>query len=164
MSTADQNNAGSVIAYEPYSEIRKVIGQDIPLTSIFTPERIQAAAQVIKTAREKFFEITETELKMLENLVGATVVHADEYIAFSDGVAAHAINIKGQAEILGYTLIARITTKISAYCNSSQHPQKVRDALLKKMVETLRLAYQQRIMDEGGPAGKEILGILESLK
>lgn len=151
---------GIVVGYEPYSEIRKIIGDDVVLSDIFTADRILACAKLIETARETFFEITEPELSFLERIVVTPVSKEEEYDKLNAGIAMHARNIKGQAEMLGYSLIGRICGHIDAYCGTAHHAQKLKSTLLVKMVETLRLAYRRKITDEGGVIGQKILASL----
>lgn len=153
----------TTLAYEPYSEIRKLIGDDVVLSEIFTEDRIQACAKLISIARNTFFDITATELNMLERLAMAPVVAEDESRNFIAGIVVHAGNIKGQAEILGFTLIARICGQIAQACHVTHQRQDVKRMLITKMVETLRLAYKQKITDEGGAIGQEILAQLERI-
>lgn len=163
MSNLVLNQNGSTLAYEPFSEIRQLIGADVVLSDIFTEDRIQACARLIDLARNTFFEITNTELNMLERLAGAPVVREDESRNFIAGIVVHANNIKGQAEILGFTLIARICAQIALACHATHQQQDIKRILITKMVETLRLAYKQKITDEGGAVGKEILAQLDRI-
>ncbi|MGB4102418.1 MAG: hypothetical protein WBK91_11000 [Alphaproteobacteria bacterium] len=154
---------GSTLAYEPFSEIRNLIGEDVVLKDVFTEDRIQACARLIDQAKNTFFEITNTELNMLAQLAAAPVIQEDESKSFIAGIVARADNIKGQAEILGFTLIARICMQISAVCHASRQRYDVKLLLITRMVDTLRLAYKQKITDEGGVIGKEILAQLDRI-
>lgn len=157
MSDTILNQTGTVLAYEAYSEIRQMIGNDVALRDIFTEERIKSCSGLIDRARRGFFEVTRTELNMLDQFAAAPVVAESEGRNFVAAIAAHAGNIKGQAEMLGFSLIARICTQIIYACTTGQQRQDLRRQLIVKMVETLRLAYREEITDDGGPVGQELL-------
>lgn len=161
MSNLVLNQTESVLAYEPHSEIRQLIGNDVILKEIFTEEKIQACAKLISTARDSFFEITLTELNMLERLAMAPVVEESEGANFIAGIIAHANNIRGQAEMLGFVLVARICAQMAVTCLALHQAQDTKRFLIAKMVEVLRLAYKQKISDDGGAIGKEILAQID---
>lgn len=157
MANPPFGNNDTVIAFEPYSEVRQLIGNEVKLNEIFTEDRIQACAKLISVARNAFFDITSSEMNMLERLAAAPHVNEDETANFIAGIAAHANNIKGQAEMLGFTLITRICTHLAKACHTSNQSYAVKRLLIIKMAETLRQAYKLKITDDGGPVGKEIM-------
>jgi hypothetical protein len=151
----------SVLAYEPHSDIRQLIGHEAVLKEIFTEEKIQACAKLISTARDSFFEVTLTELNMLERLAMAPVVEESEGANFIVGIIAHANNIRGQADMLGFILVTRICAQMAVTCLALHQGQDAKRFLIGKMVEILRLAYKQKITDDGGAIGKEIMAQID---
>lgn len=161
MSNLVLNQTESVLAYEPHSEIRQLIGNEVVLREIFTEEKIQACAKLISTARDSFFDVTLTELNMLERLAMAPVVEESEGANFISGIIAHANNIRGQADMLGFTLVTRICTQMAVTCLALHQGQEAKRFLISKMVEILRLAFKQKITDDGGAIGKEIMAQID---
>ena len=133
------NQVETVLAYEPYSEIRQVIGQEVDLKTVFTEEKIRACNALINQARQDFFEITATELNLLERFATAEIVTDQESQGFINAIMGHAQNIRGQAEMLGFALIARICLQISLACVAVHQPQATKRLLITKMVARLRL-------------------------
>jgi hypothetical protein len=154
--------ADEVVIYEqPSGVIRQVIDEGFSLAAHITTDKIAACQAVINDASDRFFEEGFEDVKALRALF---MDHAPETAdaAFFKSVQRHATNLQGQSQVLGFTLI----TKISGHMiDSVRHPTMVPDRkfqLLSRITEVLKLAFTDRIRDAGGPKGVEMLSLIET--
>jgi len=150
----NQPQDDEVIAYEPDRTIRELIGTDIELTQIFTPEKIAACQKTIDSARDTFFDVAGMDLAKLEAFVQNPAAAANT--AAFDDIAALAGNIKGHAELFGYSLVAAIGTHIVDHCEPGARTPEVRLRLIADLVKMLHIAIKQKISDARGALGREL--------
>ncbi|MFA4993890.1 MAG: hypothetical protein WC521_01100 [Bdellovibrionales bacterium] len=150
MNTAGETNNPK--GYEPDFALKKIIGVQVPLEDVFTPEKIAAGNRVIEISRESFFASAEEEIKKLSALVDA-VASSEASVPI---VATIASNIKGEVEIYGYPLIRKICAHIMETCRDEQN-KAVRLALINDLTQALTYCIRNEIKDDGGKTGKALL-------
>jgi hypothetical protein len=144
----------SVTAVGPDRTIRELIGTDIKLTDVFTKEKIEACQKTIDDGRNAFFNVAHNDLAGLEVLMKEQAAMPDK-ASFED-IAARAANIKGHAELFGFTLIAAIVSHILDACEPGSRLPVVRFRLITDLTKLLRIAITEEIKDERGTLGREL--------
>lgn len=150
-----------ILAYEPSGQIRQVLSEGFQLGAHLTQARVDACQGILDEAAKAFFEHGLEDVVALEGLLAS---HAADHVDddFFTKVQSHAHNLRGQSQILGFTLI----TKISGHMIESIALTQVTDAkkykLVQRITEVLRLAFAEKIQDAGGPKGVELLALIES--
>lgn len=147
-----------VTAYEVHSSFRQEMGPGFLLSEFITQDKIEACTNLLQEASDAFFTDALADLQQLEAIMAAPPVAGEH-----EQVNIYVHNIKALAKVLGFTLITEICVHCVSALNSDQLSDKKRRALLEKLVETLSLAFSQRIRDDGGEAGKAILLSLRKL-
>lgn len=152
-SSTKDNSA--VTAYEGNCNIKRDLGESFSLTEFITEDKIKACDALIHQAAEDFFTDAEPDLEKLEALLTESFDFSNTRATSS--LETYVYNIRCLAKVLGFTLITEICIHlINATRTDSFSPEK-KSALLRKLVETLRLAFDSRIQDDGGEVGKKIL-------
>jgi hypothetical protein len=146
------------IAYEVTSSIKQELGDDFLLSEFITPDKIQSCALLLKQASDEFFTEALADLVHLEQLL-AIDPEPNELRQFQIYIQ----NIQAFAKVLGFTLITEICVHSVVAINNDRLTLEKKRGLIKKLVETLRLAFDQRIRDDGGAIGKAILESLRKL-
>lgn len=150
----------NVIAVAPDQTIRELIGKDVKLTDIFTKERIEACQKTIDDARTVFFDVADVELTKLEELLKDRPVAPEDSVF--ESIATCAANIKGHAELFGYTLVAAIASYIADACEPGPRAPDVRFRLIADLVKLLHIAVREKISDERGALGRELRASLQA--
>ncbi|MGE3623042.1 MAG: hypothetical protein AB7H77_04095 [Bdellovibrionales bacterium] len=151
----NSTSAAETLAYEPDRTMRELIGENIDLRQeIFTPERIAAGQKTVNDARAGFFEMAEKELAHLENIVSTGATLDDE--ALFDSISRSALNVKGQAEMTGYRLVASIAAFIAAYCDTEDNSPQARRLIIADLVRLLGIAIHEKIADNNGAIAQKL--------
>jgi hypothetical protein len=158
---ADVSIADVTIAYEPDFALKKLIGKDVDLTDIFTPEKIEACKKLVEDARASFFVNAQSDLAKLEKAIRTFTKSSLKEEAFFEEISCTVRNIKGQVELFGFILINKICVQLIECCKSSSEPLSTRFSLTKELVKALKLAVHNSITDDGGETGKALLSDLQ---
>ena len=123
MADANEDN---VTAHEPDRTLRELVGEDVKLTEIFTPEKIADSQKMVSDAGDTFFKTALAEMMKLDALLTKNLQLPDEKdrVLF-DEIAAYVGDIKGQAEMLGFKLLVSISNTILDCCDSTVRPPPV---------------------------------------
>ncbi len=132
-----------VTVYEPENVLRNIIGNDVALKNVLTPEKIKACQKLIDDARMSFFKSARPDLEDLKSLV------KERAVSFGR-IALRAENIRGQARMFGFWFISNVCTHIADYCESTAHPAERRASVVARLVDALQVAFDNEISDEGG--------------
>ncbi len=154
--------ADEVVIYEqPSGVIRQVIDEGFSMAAHITTDKIAACQTVINDASNRFFEEGFEDVKALRALFADHSPQTADAVFFKT-VQRLATNLQGQSQVLGFTLI----TKISGHMiDSVRHPTMVSERkfqLLSRITEVLKLAFTDRIRDAGGPKGVEMLSLIDT--
>src|SRR5579863_10026009 len=120
----------AVVAFEPEQVLRELIGQDTRLAEIFTKERIEECQNAINEARGTFFDVANEELTKLETLIKKQ--NADDQVseAVFEDIATEAANLRGHAEMFGFTLIGTICNHVIEHSEPGKHTPTSRFQLI----------------------------------
>ncbi len=147
-----------VLAYEGNCSLREEIGADFKAANYITEQKIQACEELLVKAVEEFFTDAEPDLQALERMTRELT--ADTIEKHAHQLQTHAYNIKSLAKVLGFTLITEICIHLVATIGSPKLSAEKRKAILQNLASALRLTFMQRIRDDGGEVGKELLANL----
>jgi len=144
--------------YEGNCGLKRVVGKEFVLGDI--PEgQVEACQGILDAAALQFFTHGIEDVAALEALVVQMEALEDGVFFTRAGQSAH--NLRGQAEILGFTLITTITRQMIESIEHAEIPAEKKRQLVARITEVLRLAFEQRIRDAGGAHGEEVLTLLE---
>ncbi len=166
MSHSKTSDDNIVHAYAPDQSLRELIGKSTALTDIFTQEKIAACQKLVDDAKGSFFDTVQPDIDIISNLA-ADKAFADDYQELCKRLFQPVSNIKGQADAFGFSLIARVCKYLIEYCDSSPSAKRMtaKDIfIITKLVEALRTAFQERIMDAGGAMERELVSIIELVR
>lgn len=153
--TASASANDEIIAYEGHSELRKILGPDFKMADVVTKKMIESCNTVLQEAAADFFTDSLTDLEALQQLcTTAAKSIADQ--ATREGILKHTYNIKSHSKMLGFALITEICGYIVNTMNSSKITDEKRVKLFVQLVGGLRIAFDHKIRDDGGPIGHAI--------
>src|SRR5579872_3177179 len=133
-----------IYAYEPDQTLRELIGQSTLLSDIFTEEKIEACQKRVDAARISFFTASQRDMEAIDKVAKSKAL-TDNCEEACREIFQPVSNIKGQAEVFGFSLIARICRYLIEYCesNPSRKSLTARDMfIVTKLIEALRRAFR----------------------
>lgn len=150
MSGEPEDDPNVTYAFEPDFALKKIIGEDVDISKIFTPERIKACQDIIDNARSEFFEEEKPRVLELKTIVqGGNEKNLPQILAICK-------EIKSQAKIFGFSFIADLCTQIITFAELETRPVKVRFQVIAKFTDALVIAVLNKMKDEGGVLEKEL--------
>lgn len=155
--------AMDAFAYEPDRSLRDLIGKDTVLSDIFTKEKIENCQKLVDEAKKSFFDTSQKDMDTITSLI-AKKEFATNYLELCNLLFQPINNIKGQAELFGYSLIARVCKYLIEYCEESKSNKNMsaKDVfVVGKLVEALVRAFNEKIIDSGGVLEKELMTVVE---
>jgi len=158
--SSTQPAVDEIVAHQGHSDLKKVLGSDFKLSRIITKETIAACDTMLQEAVADFFTDSLSDLEGLETLSKSP---ASEIAVqpTRENLLKHSFNIKSHAKMLGFTLITDICSHIVNTMNSTKLSDEKRQQLIMKLAGGLRVAFEHKIRDDGGPVGLEIRNKLE---
>ncbi|MBP7477529.1 MAG: Hpt domain-containing protein [Chitinophagales bacterium] len=147
---AEMNNSetNEIRIYEPESFLREIIGTDLQLKNLFTPEKIASCQKLIDVSRNEFFDNAYKQLKALHGLFQSDLQDFSKILMPVE-------NVKGQAKIFGFPFIVNVCNHISDYCQDGDLSEK-KLKVVKKLIEALTLTLKNKVTDEEGTLNKEL--------
>lgn len=109
------DNTYGVMVTQGDQSLRKKIGENVNMRSIFTPEKIAEGEREIAKSKTQFADNVVAELDELKHLTNQDFTKAESI----SKVTAKAYSLKGKAEAMGYDLMAHILQSLCDY--SEQH-------------------------------------------
>ena len=158
MSDATEDTVEPVLMYEANCSLIADVGEDFKIASFITEEKIKSCETLLEKASEDFFDDAEVDLQALERMTRELTAETIETHAHQ--METHAYNIRSLAKVLGFTLITEICIHLVGTISSKKLSAEKRKAILQSLVGALRLTFMQRIRDDGGAVGKELLNSL----
>lgn len=165
MTTSYPGSLPAAYAHEPDFSLKELIGKSVLLSDVFTPEKIGVCQKLIDESKNNFFINTEPEIKVIVTSV-KNPAFAAHYQEWCRRIFPLVANIKGQADIFGFSLIARIAKYLLDYCDDKSSARRLsrRDLfVIAKLVEALNRCFEEKILDAGGKIEKELVSVIEQL-
>lgn len=146
--------------YEPDCAIKKVLGTGFSFEGHLSDDHCFQCQQLLDESVRLFFEQGLEEVVGLERLLMQTPFDAagDAFFMQAHG---YAYGLRGQAQLLGFTLITQISGHMIESIGHMGLGNAQKYQLVRRIAEVLRLAFNERIQDAGGAKGIELLAILE---
>lgn len=153
-------NDTEVREYEPFGVLRTLLDEGFRLAAHITPEYERLCQSILNDAAQLFFDQAHGDVLALERLIATTPMDKAEHRFFLRA-QAHAYNLRGQSQLLGFTLINEIAGHMIVCITHEHLPAEMKYQLVCRITDTLRRAFLDRIQDAGGPEGKELLAVVE---
>lgn len=145
-----------VIMEDPNFLLRDLLGPDVELRKIFTPEKIKDCQKLIDEARDEFFldEIKKVaEIKKIALLGDENALKSIVFLGQ---------DLKSQARLFGFGFIANICTQIIFYAETNEKSFPARLNIISKFLDALEHAMKHRLKDETGQLEKNLMSILST--
>ena len=163
MSPTKPPEESYIVAYEPEKPLRKVIGTHTDLSRIFTKERIASCQNLINEAQKSFFDDIQGELSKMERVIADAAHSADMGAEQFEAISRYAHNICGHARLFNFTLITKLCEHLVENCENQSRRASTRLPLVAHLIQALHLAIKNKIINDGGAVGLEILARLGAL-
>ena len=144
-----------VLAYEGNCSLKQDMGGEFKIATYITEEKLKSCETLLQKAVDEFFTDAEADLHALESMIKA--ITPETIAGGAHQIQTHAYNIKSLAKVLGFTLISEVCVHLVATTASQKLNAEKQKAILENLVNALRLTFMQRIRDDGGVIGQEIL-------
>lgn len=144
-----------VTAFEPDRSLQKIIGEDVDLNTIFTPEKIKACQKIIDEARNEFFDNELPKIDLIRSFLRRGNDTSFQQIEFIVN------DMRSQARIFGFPFIALACSHIVSFCDDYTKKAETRRLIISKFVDLLYIALRNKVRDEGGGLEKEIARLLK---
>ncbi len=161
-----ENPQQEVAAYQPDQSLRNLVGKYIPLSTIFTQERMAACDKHITEAKANFFEVTQNDMMVISEKIAANKQSGNLQLLYAD-ISPSLCNIKGQAEMFSFPLIKTICKHLMNYCEetSSGKTLSTKEAfVVDKLFEALSHCLNNRITDRDGKFEKQLEAIIATAR
>ena len=152
-STELSKDTAYVMAYRPDYSLKKSIGVEVPLSDIFTAEKIASGNRIIEIGRNCFFMEAKEEIKKLLAVISPDA----EVTGALPAVTIIAANLKGEVEMYGFSLIQKICSRMMETCNDMREKTDTKLAAIRNLTQALSFSVENKIRDDGGEAGKALL-------
>ena len=145
----------------PDFALSQKIGKEVDLNTVFTEDRIEASqAEVVKVQEgflDKVAHKVEEMQKSFDNDASSDIT--------KETLMSQSFMVKGQAESLGYSLLAHIAKSLCDYTEAHlQHDEdKARNVIVTKHFNAMHIIIKDKIKGDGAKLGEELLKNLQLL-
>ncbi len=154
LSSEKVDDPGHTTAYEANFKLKKAIGENIPLDTIFTPEKIAAGDKAISDSRNQFFIVATAEIEKLLTLVNSESIDINKVLP---EVARITASLKGEGEIHGFLLIQKICSHLLDTCQDQDDNSATKLGLIRDLLQAMHFAVKHEVKDDGGDTGRALL-------
>jgi len=140
----------------PDFSIKKIIGEDVDIKQIFSPENVEKAQQVIHTHTDNFLEWVIKDLAALEESYKKAMADIAGSTSEISTLARTAFVIKSQAGTFGYDLATHIAKSLDDFCSQHFKPSLEHMTVVRKHIDTLSVIFHKNIKGDGGTIGSEL--------
>lgn len=144
-----------VTAIEPDRTLKKIIGENVDLKTVFTPAKIKACQKIIDDARNEFFD---NELPKIDYI--RSFLRSNDDSSFQK-IELIVNDMRSQAKIFGFPFIVLACSHIIAFCEDYTKKADTRRLIISKFVDLLYIALRNKVRDEGGGLEKEMARLLK---
>ncbi len=147
----------------PDYTLKKLIGDDVDIKALFSPENVEKAQEVINQHKESFVEWVMADLDLLEQHYKDAAAHSPDCEADIKKLARTSFIIKSQAGTFGYGLGTLIAKSLDEFCGEHAKPSSDHLTVIRKHIDTLSVIFRQSITGNGGKVGNELADNLRKL-
>ncbi|MCI5048999.1 MAG: hypothetical protein MRY32_01515 [Rickettsiales bacterium] len=158
------HNINDVQSFEADDSVSRTIGKHVSLKEkVFTPEKIAECQQLINDAMSNFFE---ENASMLTTMVAQCDELKAQKVDAADGlktITTSAFTLKSQADSLSFKLVSDVSGSLSDYCHRRQEYNENVDLVIRKHIDTLKVAFANQLEGDGGEVGAKLFKALQVL-
>ncbi len=144
-----------ITAVEADTSLKKIIGEEVDLNRLFSPEKISACQKIIDDARNEFFQNELPKVEIIKKLM------RDDETKIDYKVSEIVNDMRSQAKIFGFPFIVLACTHILSFYDDTAKPLGVKHKIISRFVEILHIAIKNKVRDEGGDLEKEMARLLK---
>ncbi|MGE0755052.1 MAG: hypothetical protein AB7L92_07840 [Alphaproteobacteria bacterium] len=157
---------GSATAIQPDTSMKGILGDKKALGQIFSKEKMENCQKIVEEAKVSFFDVVAGDMIKIEEL-SSTQLTEESYRAFYEQLFQPLSNIKGQAEIFGFKLVANICKYLMEYSEQNVKRQQISKSeifITTQLVKALRHCFNEQITDKDGKLEKQLAEIKNMAK
>ena len=158
-----QPDSEDVRIIPPDFALKKLIGEDVDIRKVFSPENIARAQAVINSHKDSFLEWVMKDVAALEEAYKNASANTRERQPEVAKLARIAFVIKSQSGTFGFELATRIAKSLDDFCSRHPAPSAEHLLVIRKHIDTLTVIFHKRITGDGGVLGEQLQGSLQKL-
>lgn len=147
----------------PDYALKKIIGMDVDIHQILSPENIEKAQAVINEHKSSFLEWVMNDIAQLQESYQKATANKEASAPEIQKLAKAAFVIKSQAGTFGFALATKVAKSLDDFCNNHFHPTTEHLLVIQKHIETLSMIFQKNIVGDGGEIGTQLTASLFKL-
>lgn len=144
---------------DPDYKLKKKIGENIDLNTIFTPAKVEAARRAADSSRLEFLYDIKHRLEEAEKAYNSRQEGDDTMIILLD----HIFAIKSNAGIANYLLASAISKSLYVFLENKKAIKNADEAVIESHLDALKGVFANKIEGDGGELGKELLESLQQV-
>lgn len=164
MTPSDKDKAKQeVVVRGADSRMQGIIGNTRSLGKVFTKEKIANCQKMVDTARDSFFDSAKDDMITIEKL-SENKIKGETFKKFYEELFQPLSNIKGQADIFHFPLIADICKYLMSYSQRSNSSKEITDKdlfIITQLVKALRHCFNEKITDKDGKLEKQLAELMK---
>lgn len=157
MSEAAKDGNGAYEVITPPNKLKAKVG----IGKGIDPKMLERAQQLVDSMAGEFEERAAEEASLILKLADLAETEDGEDRVIEMFRIGH--ELKGQGGTFGYPLISRIGGSLCRYIESVEEHDMVDLNVIRAHGQALRLVASQKIVGDGGPVEKQLLGELDRL-
>jgi hypothetical protein len=162
---ANDNDIKSIA--EPYAlaadlTLKELLGPKERLDKIFSEENISRSQALIDEAKSSFFESARP---LVTSICNAAKVNVDMKIGQAQlkTISQEAQSLRQQADTLSFPFVVSVCSNIELVARTAGKLDFDYTKLIRELTNLLTLAFQMKIIDEGGGVGHSVIEALKVL-
>lgn len=157
------SDSNDVTILPPDYTLKKIIGENVDVKKIFSPENVAKAQGVIETHKDSFLEWVKADMATIEEHYRHASANPTGCEMTIRKLSKTAFVIKSQAGTFGFSLGTRIAKSLDDFCNRDFRPTADHLLVVRKHVDALQTIFSKQISGDGGALGNELCGNLDKL-
>jgi hypothetical protein len=152
--------SNEVIIVRPDFALKKKIGKDVKLDSIFTEEKIAASKKIVEESSRDLIRDVHDMLDRAQGALEEEKITKEGLFQLFDCIFA----IKSTAGIAGYPLATEIAKQLYLYIEMHGVIEQDERRVMLEHLNALRAIFRNELKGDGGPIGAELLQALAQLR
>jgi hypothetical protein len=150
--------------FEGETSLHQKIGQGSALRDkVFTEDKIAQCQQLINNAVSTFFKDNVSMIDRMEAACNQHQKGEGDPKAHLDFIMSSALSLRSQSDTLGFSLVSAVAQSLFDYYRTSFKPDDNGFTIVRKHLETMRAAFSNSLIGDGGVLGAELLSSLQKL-
>jgi hypothetical protein len=148
---------------EPDFTLKKIIGEDVDIKQVFSPENVSKAQEKIDAHKDSFLTWVKKDIEVLEESYAAAIAVLPHCDAEIKKLARTAFVIKSQAGTFGYSLATVVAKSLDDFCTRYFKPDNAHMTVIRKHIDTISNIFAHNLVGDGGKVGTELANALFKL-